>query len=363
MVPIPKLKQSKKAVFFVFAVVLALSLARPAYGGVFSFLADFFSDPFDQLGAAIINQEKEVNKTNSQNIDLPEPTNNFEATTSAKSEIDTMMTNDGVILAEAGPLGTAADLKDDQAPPDLISVYTVHAGDQIEDIARMYNVSVNTIRWSNDLKKGDLLRVGDTLVILPVTGVQLTIKKGDTVKSLAKKYNGNADEIIAYNDLDPSKGLVAGEALIIPNGEEGTIVSGPKAGKKVVAKYAGPSYPGYYQPPLAHYVRTQGLHGNNAVDLAAPLGSPLYAAAAGRVIIAKNSGWNGGYGNYAAIVHPNGTQTVYGHMNKVYASVGQYVQKGEIIGEIGSTGISTGPHVHFQVLGAANYMLNAPGKR
>jgi murein DD-endopeptidase MepM/ murein hydrolase activator NlpD len=80
----------------------------------------------------------------------------------------------------------------------------------------------------------------------------------------------------------------------------------------------------------------------------------LYAAAGGTVIISKNSGWNGGYGNYVVIQHPNKTQTVYGHMTTTVVSVGQAVTKGQLIGYSGNTGKSTGPHLHFEIRGAKN---------
>jgi murein DD-endopeptidase MepM/ murein hydrolase activator NlpD len=101
-------------------------------------------------------------------------------------------------------------------------------------------------------------------------------------------------------------------------------------------------------------VVTQGLHGFDAVDIGCPTGTPIYAAAAGTVIIAKSAGWNGGYGKYVAIKHDNGTETVYGHMHEVDVQVGETVAQGQQIGEVGMTGRATGPHVHFEVRGAKN---------
>jgi murein DD-endopeptidase MepM/ murein hydrolase activator NlpD len=106
--------------------------------------------------------------------------------------------------------------------------------------------------------------------------------------------------------------------------------------------------------PIVGGVRTQGIHGYNAVDLAAPVGTSLMAAASGEVIIAKVGGYNGGYGSYVVIRHGNGSQTLYAHMSRVDARVGQVVSQGEVIGAVGSTGRSTGSHVHFEIRGAAN---------
>ena len=88
--------------------------------------------------------------------------------------------------------------------------------------------------------------------------------------------------------------------------------------------------------------------------MAAPVGTPIRASAGGVVIISRSSGYNGGYGSYVVISHSNGTQTLYAHMNKVQAIQGTTVAQGELIGTVGSTGKSTGPHVHFEVRGAAN---------
>jgi len=321
-----------------------------------SSLVGFFSSSVSKVNAVVTQEENEQTETNSQNVVLLEPTTGSLSTSSPRLEIETTITGGSAVLPEAGPLGTAADLKDNQAPSDLISVYTVHSGDTIETVAKMYNVSANTIRWANDLKKGAIIKPGDNLVILPITGIQLTVKKGDTIKGLAKKYGGNFEEIVAYNDLDPAKGLTIGDTIIIPDGEESTIVSSTKPVPKLPAKYNGPSYAGYYLRPVTNYRRTQGLHGyyHNAVDLAASLGTSVYAAADGRVIIAKTGGWNSGYGNYIVISHPNGTQTLYGHLSNLNVAVGQNVNKGDTIGGIGNTGKSTGPHLHFEVRGAAN---------
>ena len=105
--------------------------------------------------------------------------------------------------------------------------------------------------------------------------------------------------------------------------------------------------------PTGH--KTQGLHGpgNRGIDIGAPKGTPIYASAPGRVLIAK-TGWSGGYGNMVIVEHPNGTKTLYAHMTKLGTKTGAEVARGEIIGYVGSTGRSTGPHLHFEVFNARN---------
>ena len=106
--------------------------------------------------------------------------------------------------------------------------------------------------------------------------------------------------------------------------------------------------------PIIGGRRTQGLHGYNGVDLGVSYGSPIYAAAPGTVIISRNGGWNGGYGKYIVVSHPNGTQTLYAHNSDNVVFAGANVIRGQVIGFVGSTGKSTGPHLHFEVRGARN---------
>jgi len=106
--------------------------------------------------------------------------------------------------------------------------------------------------------------------------------------------------------------------------------------------------------PISGGQKSQGLHGYNGVDLDTYGGAPIFAAANGKVIISKSSGWNGGYGKYVVISHGNGTQTLYAHNSQNIVYPGQNVVKGQVIGYIGSTGRSTGSHLHFEVRGAQN---------
>ncbi|HEY4524188.1 MAG TPA: M23 family metallopeptidase [Candidatus Paceibacterota bacterium] len=263
---------------------------------------------------------------------------------------EVIVVDDSALLPEVGPLGAVSDFEG-LPPGDRISIYVVRAGDTLSEIAEMFKVSVNTIMWANDLSRATAIREGQILVILPVTGVQHTVVKGDTLQSLAKKYKADLEEIIRFNDLNSATALAVGTTVIIPDGE---VAAPPTAGKSRYVRGGGPSYAGYYLRPIRGGVKTQGLHGYNGVDLATAAGAPIYAAAAGRVIISKQSGWNGGYGNYIAIEHGNGTQTLYAHNQSNIVSVGQTVVQGQVIGYIGSTGKSTGPHVHFEIRGAKN---------
>lgn len=263
--------------------------------------------------------------------------------------------NDSALLSDVGPLGSIVDIVENVPTADRISVYVVREGDSLSQIAEMFGVSVNTIIWANDIKRGDLIKVGQTLIILPITGIRYTVKNGDTLVSIAKKFKGDAQEIMEFNSLSGDGLLAVGDEIIIPDGQDGSYQPYVAGSPTVVLRgTGGPSYNGYYMRPISGGARSQGLHGYNAVDLATYCGAPIFASATGDVIIARDYGWNGGYGNYIVISHTNGTQTLYAHNNKNIVTAGWHVVQGQVIGYVGTTGKSTGCHVHFEVRGARN---------
>lgn len=273
---------------------------------------------------------------------------------------DNIQTSGGkALLAYTGPSGTIADVAG-SASPDRISVYVVRKDDTLSDIAKMFDVSVNTIVWANNLKGVRDVHAGDTLIILPISGVEHKIVRGDTLKSLAKKYGADAVEIAQYNGLDQGDFLIIGSTIIIPGGEIAAppaprlpAQAGPRALPVIVG--GGSFQAGYYGNPVPGGIITQGIHGWNGIDIGSARGTPIHSAADGTVIISRSNGaWNGGYGNYIVITHGNGTQTLYSHLRSTIVSAGQPVSGGQIIGYVGSTGRATGPHLHFEVRGAQN---------
>jgi len=259
------------------------------------------------------------------------------------------------LVPEAGPAGTAADIENVRPGSDTISIYVVREGDTLSQIAELFSVSTNTIIWANDLSRSGVIRPGETLVILPVSGVRHTVQKGETLAGIIKKYDGETEEVLRFNGLSAGTALAVGDVVMIPNGVEPqpratsvASVSAPAHG------IGGPYLEGYFLRPLLGGVRTQGLHGYNGVDLGASTGTSVLAAAVGEVIISRAYGYNGGYGQYVVIQHPNGTQTLYAHLSKNYVSAGSRVVQGQVIGAVGNTGRSTGSHLHFEVRGAKN---------
>jgi murein DD-endopeptidase MepM/ murein hydrolase activator NlpD len=321
---------------FVFGVLVA-----PLHAGILTFLGGLFGG-----GELVYKVEK-----NSQNVALLSPAINIDPVPSKGGGAITI-TGQTALVADSGPLGTSSNTEVIPVS-DQISVYVVREGDSISQIAKMFSVTTETILWANDVGRGGLIKPGQTLVILPVTGVVHEVKKGDTIGSIAKKYKSDTDDIALFNELDNSSALVIGDVLIIPNGKIAQTYTTRQSSPTVLRGAEGPNYNGYYMSPVSAASRSQGLHGYNAVDLATYAGAPIVATAAGEILISR-TGWNGGYGNYIVIAHANGTQTVYAHNSQNIVYAGQYVVQGQVIGYVGSTGRSTGAHVHFEVRGAQN---------
>ena len=316
----------------------------------------------NDTSAAHATTRSVTTEKNSQTLTLPRPARNIDPNPSRGG--GDVTTVDSTALIADGGLASAMG-HDQAAPPssDQISLYMVQEGDTLSQVAEMFSVSVNTIVWANQLSGSTDIHPGETLLILPISGIQHTVEKGETLQSIAKKYGGDADEMRAYNGLTPESVLAVGTTVTIPGGEmsapkhsthssSGSSLTEPLRPTKIVANTSAVS--GYFINPLPGGIKTQGLHGYNAVDIGAPVGTPIRAAAAGRVIVARVGGWNGGYGSYVVIDHPNGTQTLYAHQSKVVVWQGQSVVQGQVIGYVGSTGKSTGPHLHFEVRGGVN---------
>lgn len=295
---------------------------------------------------------------NSQNIAL------LEASVNSDPNPDNISENVPLSGKETLVADIASSNNVDGEYSNQISVYEVREGDTISGIAKMFNVSVNTILWANDLNSRSVLKKGQSLIILPVSGLNYKIQKGDTIISIAKKYKADVDEIYRYNDMDESSKLSIGQMIIIPNVDllvpSKTYVAVSLNGVKIpydpliVNVKTLPYYSNYYSCPVSGRL-SQSLHGRNSVDLAAPNGSQVRASASGIVTISKADGsWHGGYGNYVVLSHDNNTQTLYAHMLSSVVKAGERVSKGQVIGYVGVSGLTTGPHLHFEIRGAQN---------
>ncbi len=354
---------SKRFCFWLLARFVSVTLFWP----YFSFAASF---PI--LSLPVLNiEEKSISGDissavveeyySSQNVDILLPAVNNNQVRGGIGGGKITVVDDSALSPEIGLVGTTLDINHTHNN-GKISIYEVREGDTLSQIAKMFDVSVNTIRWANDLS--GTIRPGQILVILPVTGITHKVKNGGTISDVAKIYNADVREIALFNGIDVDAKLQKGDEVIVPNVDP--VVSNtekPKSGTKTkltqpyVASFSGPAAAsGYYINPVPGAILTQNLHGYNAVDFGAPTGTPVYASASGRVIDSRYGGWNGGYALMIIISHDNGTQTLYAHLSENMTKIGQNVKKGEIIGRVGSTGNSTGPHLHFEIRGAKNPM-------
>jgi murein DD-endopeptidase MepM/ murein hydrolase activator NlpD len=348
----------KGLIFALFFISTVLS-PKQAEASFTSFISSVFTKTTE---AADSSGDTSIRTISSQNVALLSVGSTFDLAHDVGLLTDINIVSNSALMAETGPMGTIVDVEELDGDSDTISVYVVRSGDTLLGIARMYDVSVNTIIWGNNLKGPKDIKIGQELIILPVSGIKYTINKGDTIAGIAKKYKGDVDEIISFNNLEKGAKLVAGEEIIIPNGEIKAVAVAPaKPGTtKLIKTFINEAIDAisYYIRPVVNGRKSQGLHGKNGVDIAPGCRcvgkESLLASAAGNVLIARTGGWNGGYGNYVVISHPNGTQTLYGHMHSVTVKPGEQVAQGEVIGTVGSSGNSSGPHVHFEIRGAKN---------
>jgi murein DD-endopeptidase MepM/ murein hydrolase activator NlpD len=232
-----------------------------------------------------------------------------------------------------------------QKPRDQVESYTVKEGDTLAKIADTYGVSVDTIKWANDLKR-DNLSVDDTLKIPPVTGIVHKVREGETVQSIAKKYKTDAQKIVNFPfndfaDLD-TFALNVGQTLVVPDGvqPEAPAIIAPKQ----LPVFAGGT--GKFIWPTSGVISQYPVWYHMAYDIANPAAPGIMAADTGVITTAEYSRY--GYGQHVIIDHGNGISTLYGHMSAIYVQVGDRVSRGQVIGRMGSTGRSTGTHLHFE---------------
>ena len=233
--------------------------------------------------------------------------------------------------------------------------YTVQRGDTISSIAEKFDISVDSVLWENNLTENSKIKEGQVLQILPITGVAHAVKKGDTVYSIAKKYDVDPQVIVNYpfNSFanDETFQLAIGQVVIVPDGVKPAEVLAPAPTRiRQTTPDAGTiAGSGIFVWPAAGTITQRFVWYHRAIDIANHSAPDVLAADSGKVIIA---GWidNSGYGNRIIIDHGNGYRTLYAHLQRIYVVPGQGVGRGSAIGKMGSTGRSTGTHLHFEVI-------------
>jgi len=251
--------------------------------------------------------------------------------------------SNGNILNDDGSVLKLSDVS--FSKPVSYRKYTVSSGDTLLGITRKFGLTnISTLIAVNDIDNVRQLRKGQRLTVPSVDGILYTINKGDSLGKIASKYQVSVEDLLDVNDLS-SHILSAGTQLFIP---------GAKLGSDAIRKAMGElfAYPLSVAWRLtSHFgLRPDPFTGvashHTGIDMAVPAGTPIKASMSGKVIAV---GFTNIYGNYVIINHGNGYQTLYAHMSKVLAHTGQEVSQGTRIGLVGSTGYSTGPHLHFTV--------------
>lgn len=238
-------------------------------------------------------------------------------------------------------------------PRSSVVKYVVREGDTLSSIAKKFNIDVNSIKWANDLKT-DSIKIGQELDIPPDVGIVHTVAKGETIYTIAKKYKVDAQNIVnfPFNEFldDDSFALAVGQTIFVPGGviEEAprpVYIAGStqqteiQGGQPGSGSFIWPTSGRITQYPVAYHM---------ALDIANRSAPAIFSADSGVVIYAGCVGY--GYGCHIIIDHQNGYRTLYAHLSRIYVSVGQSVAKGSTIGQMGSTGRSTGIHLHFEVI-------------
>lgn len=230
--------------------------------------------------------------------------------------------------------------------------YSVREGDTVSSIAKKFGVSIDTIIWANNIKSVTKIKVGDSLKIPPITGIVHKVQRGETVYSIAKKYQANPQSVVdfPFNAFanDETFALAVGQPLIVPDGIAPKVK--PVAPAKVVQQpvaVAGGGTGNFIWPTSGGITQRYSWY-HRAIDIANKSSPVIVSSAAGRVAAAIHS--RVGYGNHLIIDHGNGQQTLYGHMAQLYVGAGDNVSAGQSIGQMGSTGRSTGVHLHFEII-------------
>ena len=270
------------------------------------------------------------------------------------------------------PRRTNVDTNIPTRPRFEIEQYTIQSGDTVFGIAAQFNLEPDTIIWGNPelADKLNQLTPGTTINILPINGALRVVQEGDTLDKIAKVFHGSVEEIIAFggNDIDPENPEPQiGQIIIIPNGWRDNVVwtlpevpisTGAQRSTGTVSRnepgscagpFSGPTGGFNFTWPAAnHYLSGFNYSGSHpGIDVAAGLGAPIYAAETGVVVFSGGSLY--GYGLLVIIDHGNGWQTAYAHLSQINYGCGQAISQGAMLGLAGSTGNSSGPHLHFEM--------------
>ncbi len=254
-------------------------------------------------------------------------------------------------------------------PPPAFSPYVIQPGDTISSIATAHGLDENYILWNNPEVSADpnLLLIGETLQLPSVNGIIYHVVLGDTLSDVAGYYHSDVQSIVGFtpNRLSSPDSVIEGMVLLLPGAVPPPPPPAPALVQEPPAAPAPPPVAAVEPAPVGqapapasssgyiwpfHGAISQGFsatHHGIDIDGFGAYGAPIVAAASGTVILAAYQDW--GYGNYVIIQHADGSSTLYAHLSAISVTQGQVVEQGEVIGALGSTGYSTGPHLHFEI--------------
>lgn len=279
----------------------------------------------------------------------------------SQEERDVFITSGSDIVPQ--PVIVATTLQGN-ALRDNVTKYTVKSGDTLSSIGQKFNVTVDTIRYANNITNVGYLKVGQEIDIPPVNGIVYKVKSGDTIQTVAREFALSEQAIADFNYLSKPFTLQAGQELVLPDAKipapvvavappvsvnvpNGTNITYTGAAYTFIP-YASSGRTGtgtFIWPTNYRYITQYFSYYHPALDIARV--SPIFASDSGVVI--RSGWWTNGYGFAVQIDHRNGYVTTYAHMSRLNVNVGDEVNQGDTIGIMGSTGRSTGPHVHFSI--------------
>ncbi len=269
---------------------------------------------------------------------------NNRSSTSALSFIgNTMLQDEFQNMENPQAVGGPDLISYDENQPELkFFFYKVQEGENISKISKKLGLNMDTLVSLNSMDNAHTIQVGARILVPNVPGILYTVQKGDSLSRISDNYKINTNDILYANDKVDTT-VIEGDILFLP-------------GAKLSAKERAKAFGYLFTKPIrGRFTSSFGTRWHpiykrkkfhTGIDIGAPYGSRIKSAKEGKVIYA---GWKGGYGKVVIIKHQLGYETVYGHMSKISVSVGQYVNAGQIIGRVGSTGVSTGPHLHFEI--------------
>lgn len=239
-----------------------------------------------------------------------------------------------------------AEVAKEDVPELYYTVYRIKQGDMLGILAENYGVTQDTLISVNGIKNSRTIQIGQYIRIPSIPGIVYTTKKsGETAQTIAEKYNVSAEKIAFVNNKNTEEELTEGITIFVPDAELDWVtrqeINGDLFKRPLRKGYYFSSYYGWRKNPFSG---RRTFH--NGIDMAIAKGTPVYAALGGTV---SATGWDNVYGNYVKVAHHSGYVTMYAHLSKITTKKGAYVTTSTKIGEVGSTGQSTGPHLHFTV--------------